>query len=126
MEMSTRTALGLQYHKDIKMKQLADRLTNAAVEPWEHGLEVLELPCVIIPDDATQPKLITREHSRGACESAIVWLGQKGSNSRAIILGSPRIGKSWSLLYCLLIVAGRESAICQSQERLVRSIRTSG
>lgn len=67
MEASMQTTLGLPDYKDTEMTQLANHLTNAAVEPWEHDLEVLERPCVFIPDNSTRPKLITRERSRGAC-----------------------------------------------------------
>lgn len=95
---------GFRHHEDTQMTELANHLTTAAMDMYEHGLQVLSLPHVIIPDQNTPPKLVTREASRGACESAIDWLRDGGPSSCAMLLGSPGIGKSWSLLYCLRVL----------------------
>jgi hypothetical protein len=80
------------------ISEIVTDLVNSSAKMVGHDLEVTELPSEIPVDLLNGKNLITRNLSRGVVADCFEH-SKPGSNYA--IVGSPGIGKSWSLIYAL-------------------------
>jgi hypothetical protein len=83
---------------DEEITSIVTDLVNSSAKMVGHDLEVTKLPSAIPVDLLNGKNLITRNLSRGVVADCFEH-SKPGSNYA--IVGSPGIGKSWSLIYAL-------------------------